>query len=112
MTRSSSHDSIMDALRGSPKSEDIYCVYIYFSSKFPAMTRSSSHDSIMDALSGSPKSEDSPEAKLEKEVSKMSLYLVKVYNLVILYPYDKVSENIKKVSQYFFLSHFLLEVQI
>ena len=49
--------------------------HIYFSSKFPAMTRSSSHDSIMDALSGSPKSEDSPEAKLEKEVSKMSLYL-------------------------------------
>ena len=29
----------------------------------------------MDALSGSPKSEDSPEAKLEKEVSKMSLPL-------------------------------------
>ena len=44
------------------------------------MTRSSSHDSIMDALSGSPKSEDSPEAKLEKEVSKMSSHLVKVYN--------------------------------
>ena len=48
----------MDALSGSPKSEDSYCVYTYFSSKFPAMTRSSSHDSIMDALSGSPKSED------------------------------------------------------
>ena len=58
MTRSSSHDSIMDALSGSPKSEDNYYVYTYFSSKFPAMTRSSSHVSIMDALSGSPKSED------------------------------------------------------
>ena len=50
------------------------------------MTRSSSHDSIMDALSGSPKSEDSPEAKLEKEVSKMPAHLEKVYNLKILHP--------------------------